>query len=165
MELIGQADDEEGLRHLYLECLPTFSAWQTLAQDDLWASLVESENGFALFVAMDASSLSVDEIVAFADYLIEQGVFWVSTWGPDCERVHDIFDEVDVGDGAEERKPVVMTQWHAEEPLDEATLLFWTAFADEGKPSGPARIALSIGSAEWCEALRRLSERHLNIWS
>jgi hypothetical protein len=50
-----------------------------------------------------------DVIVAFADWTIAQGMFWFSSWGSDCERVHDLVDEVDIGDGVPEAKPIVMT--------------------------------------------------------
>ena len=40
----------------------------------------------------------------------------MSTFGADCERVHDLFDEVDTGRRLE-RRGVVMTAWHDQEPI------------------------------------------------
>jgi hypothetical protein len=55
-----------------------------------------------------------------------------------------------------------MTSWHDNEALDEAAVLFWWAFPDEGKPSGPTRVALAVGRRDWDLALQRVARHHLN---
>ena len=146
--------DEDGERELYVASVPSLEDWRRLAADPVWAGTVEEPGeGFALFVACDATTLSAELIEEFASYCLERGLFWVSTWGADCERVHDIFDRVGV---AENPQPgIVMSTWHDDEPLDDALHLFWDAFPAEGKQGGAARIGISVGSSEWIEEIRQ----------
>jgi hypothetical protein len=154
MESLGHLADEDGDADLYVASVPSFGVWPRLAADPIWkATVEESPDGFAVFFACDATALSARLIGEFASYCIDHGLFWVSAWGPDCERVHDIFDEFDI---AQDRHPgIVMTAWHDDESLDDALVLFWSAFPGEGKPGGPARVAVSVGSDEWLDGMRR----------
>jgi hypothetical protein len=155
MEMLGTAADGDGEREFYLHELEAFADWPSLRADPLWPTVVEEDDaGFALFVACDATNIPLELLVGFAEYCVDNGVFWVSTFGADCERVHDLFDEVDVDRGLEGRG-VVMTAWHNREPIDEALDLFWDAFPDEEKRGGPARIALAVSFEEWAEEVRR----------
>ena len=134
--------------------------WRRLAADPAWAATVEEPgDGFALFLACDATELSAELIEEFASYCIDRGLFWVSTWGADSERVHDIFDRVDV---VQDPQPgIVMSTWHDDEPLEEALLLFWDAFPAEGKRGGPGRIGISVRSHEWIDDMRRSADDFL----
>jgi hypothetical protein len=158
MRRVGEATDEDGRQVIYTAHLTSLDAWHDFASDPTWQAIDE---GFALFLASDASVVSPDVLVAFGEWSIGQGMFWLSTWGPDCERVHDIVDEVDVGEGAGTERPVVMTTWHANDPLDEALFLFWWAFPDEGKPGGPYRVVVVADNEEWYAAVQRIAEHHL----
>lgn len=137
--------------------MPSLDAWRRLADDPVWAATVEEGvHGFALFVACDAAMLSAELIEEFASYCIERGLFWVSTWGADCERVHDTFDRVQ-----DPQPGIVMSTWHDDEPLGDALHLFWDAFPAEGKLGGPARIGMSVGSHEWIEEMRQSADDFL----
>ena len=157
MEFLGRCVDDDDERELYVASVPSFDDWRRLAADPVWAATVEEPGeGFALFVACDATALSAELIGEFASYCIERGLFWVSTWGADCERVHDIFDGCGV---AEDPRPgIVMSTWHDDEPLDDALHLFWDAFPAEGKQGGAARISISVGSNEWVEEMRQSAD-------
>ena len=145
---------EDGERELFVASVPSFDDWRRLAADPVWATTVEEPgHGFAFLVACDATTLSAELIEEFASYCIGRGLFWVSTWGADCGRVHDIFDRV--GIAQDDQPGIVMSTWHDDEPLDEALHLFWDAFPADGKLGGPARIGISVGSHEWIEAMRR----------
>lgn len=160
MERLGRLADEDGDRYLYLARLNSLEAWSDLSADPLWREVVEeSADGFALFLACDASGLDADVIGAFAAHCIDQGMFWVSAWGPECERVHDIFDEVDIQRSGSEA--IVMTTWHTSESLEDALLLFWYAFAAEGKQGGPGRVVLTVGSPNWPDEVRRIAAEDL----
>ena len=50
---------------------------------------------FKLLLVSDAHQNTADEIALLAHLLIEQGLVYICSWGADCERVNDIFDEVD----------------------------------------------------------------------
>ena len=80
-------------------------------------------------------------------------------WGSGCERVHDIFDEVDVQLSLTPERSddhsVVMTSWHVEESLSEALDFFWThSNVSNGKRRGSARIVLVVGSSEFAAEVR-----------
>jgi hypothetical protein len=155
---VGEATDEDGRQVVLTAHLSCLESWRELASDPGWEQINE---GFALFLAADASDVPVDVIAAFAEWASEHGMFWFSSWGPDCERVHDVVDEVDVGDGVPEGKPIVMTTWHDDESLDEALFLFWWAFPSEGKRGGPFRVAVTVGEPRWAEAVDRVAQHHL----
>jgi len=156
VKFVGRCKDEDGERELYVAHIPALDHVDQLASE--W----DEVNGpFALFLAADASGVSTDIIGRFSQWAIDAGVFSFSVWGPDCERVHDVFDEVDVGEYPVDGAPIVMTTWHDNESLGDALLLFWTASAADGKPSGPLRLAVAVGDHDWYEQLVALAEAHI----
>ena len=94
---------------------------------------------FVCFIAWDARSASADEISRVAVGLLRQGAVYVCTWGPDCERVHDIIDEEHVcPNPSSDMSGVVMTTWHATESLAEAIRF---ALVDGGQTNSTQRTA------------------------
>ena len=85
-------------------------------------------------------------------------------WGPDCERLHDIFDEVIVKDELGERRfsgptanDVIFTTWHSKDSLIETLEFFATCavptdgfLADSG-----TRLVICVGDPGWPETARR----------
>ena len=58
-----------------------------------------------------------------AEWLVESGCLYVVAWGVECENWHDTVDwasleAFDHGDIPDDK--IVMTTWHADEPLSEA---------------------------------------------
>jgi hypothetical protein len=89
--------------------------------DDFSSSIAIQGKHWVLFLAMDARPMSTNEISDIANWALDQGAVYVCVWGPDCERVHDIIDEVLVDrnpDATDE--DVIMTTWHDDEALNEA---------------------------------------------
>ena len=162
MEFIGHGFDDldDSTTDLYLARIPSLDAWRVLVDDDLWRSLVEvpTAPGCALFIAGDWRQ-TTSEIREFANYCMSHAIFWVSTWGPGCEESHDLFDWADLEAKDFSTDSVVMTTWHADEPLHVAMTLFFAAFPDQGKSAGPVRIALNFGEPDWSDAIRRVA-RH-----
>ena len=77
--------------------------------------------------------------------------------------MHDLFDEVDVGLGAAQTQPVVMTAWHAR--LAEALDFVWEcSVADGGKAVGPWRIVLLVGDACSAADVDRWMARRTGGW-
>ena len=82
---------------------------------------------FRLLVAGDSSDATVDEISKFATAALSRGMVYLVAWGPGCERLHDVFDQVKIEDELGARKfvgpnpnDVIMTTWHDEETLTQA---------------------------------------------
>lgn len=107
---------------------------------------------FIALIAGDTNSASVDEMSAAGAWLLSQGAVVISTWGPGCEKFHDVIDETDLEVHPEETDDtVVLTTWHDSESLASA---LWFAV----NTIGPARayeqtcntvMAISVGSPTW----------------
>lgn len=54
---------------------------------------------------------------AFVEACLCDKVELICVVGNDCERVHDVIDEIIVGDGSLERLPGPTTTWHTDETL------------------------------------------------
>src|SRR5262245_59740302 len=64
--------------------------------DDLdeWPEAIDvGSRYFISLVAMDARDLKDQKVVAFVDRLLDQGLANVHFFGPDCGRVHVLFDQ------------------------------------------------------------------------
>ena len=114
---------------------------------------------FVCFCAMDAAQFGVKEISQFCGHLVRLGCAYLSTWGVDCERVHDIMDEIIVGDNPPETDiGCLMTTWHAKDSLEEALEFFMfctipdEAYAPQGCEVG---LIITIGSDTWAPAIER----------
>lgn len=161
MEILGEGTDDNGWhRQLCLATADGFDGWSSGLTA---ASLLREEDRFALLLVGDAIGVDAAVIGDLADWCITHGLFWMSVWGPDCERVHDIFDEeevmlaldtpVELRDGGD-----VMTSWHDDETLSEAFEFFWTSsFAADDRIWGPKHIVLVVGSRAWADEVRSLA--------
>jgi hypothetical protein len=124
-----------------------------------WPAALEiPSKRFRLLVAADSSKLSVQVISDFALAALEHGMVYFCSWGPGCERFHDIVDEVVMEDDLAERKfsgskpgDVVMTTWHHDEPLEEALeFLALSSMPTEGfQGDSDFRLIICVGNADW----------------
>ena len=80
------------------------------------------------------------------------------SWGPECERFHDIVDEVIIGDDLSEQEfsgpntsDVVMTTWHDDETLEEALDFFATCAVptDGFGPDSDFRFVICVANQQW----------------
>lgn len=108
---------------------------------------------FDCLLAWDATHEPVDVIADLAQRILEAGAESVCAWGPDCERVHDVIDEVIVGDGsgAGAWSKDVLTTWHADEALSAVIdfLLFWSPAATRKPDRARSVLGVVIGSTTW----------------
>jgi len=117
--------------------------------------LTELPDGhFACLLAWDARGASVDAISAFVEPLLRAGASYFVCWGDDCERVHDIIDEIvsyPENDFGVPDDSCIMTTWHTSEPLIEAIrFLLVNSWPDEHyQDSTRASLAISVGSDSW----------------
>jgi hypothetical protein len=122
-------------------------------------------NRFRLFVAADITDVSVDAITEFASAALSRGMVYLCAWGRDCERFHDVVDEVVVEDELGERRFVgptandaVMTTWHENETLEEA-LDFFTTLAvptDGFAADSTFRLVICLENPDWAETATRV---------
>lgn len=130
----------------------------SIANADALPQLTLPPGNFACLLAWDARDVSVDNVSALVESLLHQGASCFVCWGPDCERVHDIIDEIvsypdnvfDVPDDA-----CIMTMWHASAPLAEA-IWFFLVNSQPNKhyeDSTHTALAITIGSPAWASQI------------
>jgi len=129
------------------------------APDDLPRALDLPSRHFACLVAWDSREASVDEIARLATKLMKEGAAYFVCWGPGCERVHDIVDEIDADPDDPVGSPeasVIMTTWHADESLEDAIWFFLneTSPDEHYETTLGSSLAVSIGSSKWAAVLR-----------
>ena len=132
-----------------------FGVAQADRLEDLSAMMSDVSRHFALFLALDGTALPDALIGATAKALLERGAAYVCVWGPDCERVHDLFDHQRSAD--ETNESCVMTTWHAKDSLREA-LWFFAHCAEpcEGfRPACRDWVAVAVAHPEWKADIRK----------
>ena len=130
---------------------------EALSASGVARAIPPSEAHFVLFLAWDASRETDDTIRTLARELFAKGLAYLVAWGPDCSRVHDLFDLVEIEESWNlTPESVVMTTWHDDEPLASALWFFlFNTEPDEAYiPTCHAGIAVSIASSEWGQAIR-----------
>ena len=76
---------------------------------------------FACLMVFDGSGVPADVIADAVQLLLDSGCVYLSTWGADCERVHDIIYSVCDSKNPNPRvESVIMTHSHADDSLDHA---------------------------------------------
>ncbi|MGB9463522.1 MAG: hypothetical protein WBR10_00280 [Candidatus Acidiferrum sp.] len=118
-------------------------------------------------MAADVTGATTDIISEFAYAALRRGMVYFCAWGPDCERFHDLVDEVVVEDDLGERQfagpnrnDTIMTTWHEKDTLEEATDFFMNfAFPTDGfEADSNSWIALCVNNPEWATSIRRKME-------
>ncbi len=116
---------------------------------------------FVCLLACDATQRNDDQLHTLANWLLSLGVAYLCTWGPDCERVHDVFDLMAVERSIQqEREYTIKTTWHSDKSLDQA---LWyaleVAYPDElYAPSCHATLVVSVANPTWdAQVQRRLA--------
>jgi hypothetical protein len=119
---------------------------------DLADKTAGSQANFGLFVAMNAIGVEDDSILQGAKKLLSQGLACLCTWGPDCERVHDLFDiaarEINSQLSGDD---VIMTSWHSDESMGEALWYFVNAafVTEKFEKTCKDWIIAPISNLEW----------------
>ena len=134
-------------------------AVSTSSISELAAQFPSQPSRFILFIAADTSELPTEVIQEAAARLLAAGAVYVCCWGPDCERLHDHFDEeaiIKYGDGP----GVIMTTWHSHDSLQDAV---WfavnSACADEAFQDGQGRVVFaSVGPNTWASEVEKYLE-------
>ena len=76
---------------------------------------------FLCLIGGDFSSIPSGDLVRLVSNLIAKGACYFICWGPGCESAHDLIDDILIGDDSlSSEETVIMTTWHADEPIEEA---------------------------------------------
>ena len=113
---------------------------------------------FCLLLAADGRDVHAEVISLLVTKALAAGCVYFCAWGPECEFVHDVFDETYLGDGSQPQQPTVMTTWHAERPLGEA-LDFISRDAIPAKPLQATCcdvVVAVLANPEWSALARRV---------
>ncbi|MFP5380177.1 MAG: hypothetical protein ACLGHP_10610, partial [Vicinamibacteria bacterium] len=82
---------------------------------------------FVCLIAWDARGVPFHEVSSLVLPLLRAGASYVVCWGPDCQRVHDIVDQVAHSFRSDFDAPedsCVNMTWQASKPLREALWMF-----------------------------------------
>jgi hypothetical protein len=113
---------------------------------------------FVCLIAWDATRASTDSISAVVERLLRAGASYLVCWGPDCQRVEAIVDDIVSNPGNDFGVPDesgIMTASYDTESLEDA-LWFFLASAwpdDYYVDSTRAALAVSIGSSRWAQEI------------
>ncbi|MDP1700870.1 MAG: hypothetical protein Q8L53_07935 [Aestuariivirga sp.] len=146
VELVGRGLVlERDLYVLYLE-----------SPEDFPDNLSLGSPSFACLLAWDSRGVEVKQIAKLAGELLKAGAVYICAWGPDCERVHDIFDEEIVGSNPSPDDPFIMTTWHSRETLAGAIwFVLMCSNLDEDRELGCAStLGVTIGNLGWHDEIR-----------
>ena len=130
----------------------------------LWPSSLQiPSRRFRLFIAADTRRISSETLAQFADQALKHGMVYFCSWGPGCERFHDIVDEVVVAADLASHPPTnlsrddtIMTTWHEHKSLDEA-LEFFIEFAwptDGLAADSEYWLAFCLNNSGWANEIR-----------
>lgn len=109
-------------------------------------------------MAADTTNLSTEAVADFTLAALNHGMVYFCSWGPHCERFHDIVDNVILGDDLTQQNfsglktgNVIMTTWHADETLEEALDFFAiSAVPTEGfAAESEFRLVICVGNSDW----------------
>ena len=144
----------------------TMAHFSVIELDSLhWpSSLRIPSRRFRLFIAADVTGISTEMIADFAHNALKSGMVYFCSWGPDCERFHDIVDELvvadELGEGmfvALDPDDVIMTTWHDDESLEEALDFFvnYSCPTDGFAPDSDYWLAFCVNNSAWTEKIRK----------
>ena len=88
---------------------------------------------YVLAVFANVSHIAPEEIAVAMRAALTSGAVYVVAWGPGCQVIHDICDELRFElDLDKEEGATIITTWHSDEPVAEAVWFFAnSAFPDD----------------------------------
>ncbi|MBI2336374.1 MAG: hypothetical protein HYU97_06395 [Deltaproteobacteria bacterium] len=120
--------------------------------EDLPERLKLASPHFACLLACDAQELEDTQINELADFLLQQGLAYLGVWGPECERVRDLFavkvSELEIAEGVEFP---LLTHCHKEKELEEVL----GSFVQSAKPDDAyvktcqSLLIVCVNKPEW----------------
>ena len=113
---------------------------------------------FVCLIVAEATEIPDDVIAHLAGALLDKGLGYLCAWGPDCSRVHDVFDITIVRRKIEQGIDYpVPTSWHSKESLDEALwFVLICAYPDDRyAETCNCTLIITVGNADWTQQVQR----------
>lgn len=132
--------------------------------NSLVSQISPNSSHYGLFLAVDSRNIETKTILEAAESLIPKGLAYLCAWGPDCERVHDCFDELLSEANPEPTEAdVVMTTWHDHETLEEALSYFANSAGAAANYATSCKdwIAAVVGNQDWQDRVRTTLARSI----
>jgi len=130
-------------------------------------TFVSPTTRFRLFVAADVTAGSTEVISKFVLAALKGGMVYFCSWGPDCERLHDMVNEEIVADeiggrlfASKNGHDTIVTTWHEIHTLEEALDFFVRLAKPDGEfaKDGECWVAVCVNNPEWATSIRRVFE-------
>ncbi len=140
-----------------LDLLPRVRVLSIESINELADHLPYRHRYFTLLLAWDAPEIDQLHLIDLFRPLVDRGLAYFCAWGSHCEAVHDAVDScvVETELQAGEADYLLMTTWHANEPLEEATWFFrMLAIPSENHVFVDFdRFAVAVGNPDWAREM------------
>ena len=112
---------------------------------------------FVLLLMQDATNRN-EQLPETLGQLLDAGCVAFCAWGPECEQVHDIMDDVIIARDLDRQAATILTTWHDDEPFDETLdyAVMWPALDDNYADGCDAVIVANIGGVTDPDELHRM---------
>ena len=111
---------------------------------------------FTMLVAMDGFVETRASFLNVPKALIEEGLVYLCTWGPDCGHVCDIFSQAaELLNARQQEEYNFRSMYHDNESLDDALWFFLNAAIPDDSYARSCRSAfvVSVGNSTWVKQL------------
>ncbi len=105
-----------------------------------------------MLLAMDGFAKTRADLCNISDNLLREGLVYLSTWGPDCGNVHDIFSQAAEALNVHQQEEYnFRSMYHDNESLDDALWFLLNAAIPDDRYAQSCRsaFAVSVGNSEW----------------
>jgi len=115
------------------------------------AKLSIPTQSFTILLCADFRDACTEDVLYIAETFLGKGIKYFCAWGPDCQRAHDVFDEVIYQNNIDE---LIMTTWHDKESLED-TLWFALYLANVAKEYSDdcCTIIVTVNNSLWKEKI------------
>ena len=114
----------------------------------------------AILLAWNETNLAIAPISHVSKVTLRQRAVSICCWGPDCELVHDVLDEIIAGDDPESSiyPQTIITTWHPRESFDEVLWYFLSCAIPEEQFESSCRdsLVITIGASEGAVRVRNV---------
>jgi len=111
-----------------------------------------------VLLAADTHSLGEAAIHRVAAKLLDAGAVYICSWGPGCERLHDLVDDaVLFRQSPVSEEAVILSTWHTDEPLEEAVRFARSAAwpSSDYEDSCRSVVVVCVDDPRWAALARR----------